>query len=376
MTQRYLGAISGTSVDGLDLALVQVTGDAVTIPAGAVKAFPDSLAKALRALAEPGPNEVFRVGATDAALGEFIGHAALGFLAELDIPPNAVRAIGSHGQTIRHHPEAELPFTVQIGDANRIAEITGIDTVADFRRRDMAAGGEGAPLTPLFHGALFRHEVRDRVVLNLGGIANVTILPAASRSILGFDTGPANALMDAWVQHAFGERYDAGGERASGGTSIPALLDALLADPYLNREPPKSTGKETYNLDHVQRTCRTAGIEAESAAADVLATLAEFSAASIAGALARWGPANGDLITAGGGRLNRHLMSRIAHHAATFHVTKSDDHGIHGDHLEAAAFAWLAHRTLEGLPGNAPEVTGASAHRILGAIHLGQEAAP
>ena len=370
MTQ-YVGAISGTSVDGLDLALVQVTADGVTIPAGAVHAFPESLAANLRALAAPAPNEVFRVGVADAALGEFIGQAVLAFLAELDIAPETVRAIGSHGQTIRHHPEAEARFTVQIGDANRIAEITGIDTVADFRRRDMAAGGEGAPLTPLFHDALFRHEERDRVALNLGGIANITALPAASESILGFDTGPANALMDAWVQHAFREPFDQSGTRAASGTCIPALLGTLLADPYLDREPPKSTGKETYNLAYIQRNCRKAGVAADVAAADVLATLAEFTAASIAGALARWGPASGDLVTAGGGRLNRHLMSRIAHHAETFHVTKSDDHGIHGDHLEAAAFAWLAHRTLEGLPGNAPDVTGAKEPRVLGAIHPG-----
>ncbi len=370
MTQ-YVGAISGTSVDGLDLALVQVTGDAVTIPAGAVKAFPESLAGDLRALAAPAPNEVVRVGVADATLGEFVGEAVLAFLAELDIAPEAVRAIGSHGQTIRHHPEAEPPFTVQIGDASRIAEITGIDTVADFRRRDVAAGGEGAPLTPLFHGAMFRHEERDRVALNLGGIANVTVLPAASEGILGFDTGPANALMDAWVQHAFGEPFDQGGARAAGGACIPALLEALLADPYLHREPPKSTGKETYNLAYVERMCRTAGVDADCVAVDVLATLAEFTAASITRALAHWGPASGDLITSGGGRLNHHLMSRIAHHAETFLVTKSDDHGIHGDHLEAAAFAWLAHRTLEGLPGNAPEVTGASAPRVLGAIHPG-----
>ena len=370
MTQ-YVGAISGTSVDGLDLALLQVTGDSVTIPAGTVKAFPESLASNLRALAAPGPNEVFRVGVADATLGEFVGQAVLAFLAGLDIAPEAVRAIGSHGQTIRHHPEADPPFTVQIGDASRIAEITGIDTVADFRRRDMAAGGEGAPLTPLFHGALFRHEERDRVALNLGGIANVTVLPAASESILGFDTGPANALMDAWVQHAFREPFDRGGARAASGACIPALLEALLADPYLQREPPKSTGKETYNLSYVERICRTAGVDADGAAVDVLRTLAEFTAASIGRALANWGPGSGDLISSGGGRLNHHLMSRIAHHAETFHVTMSDDHGIHGDHLEAAAFAWLAHRTLEGLPGNAPDVTGAKAPRVLGAIHPG-----
>lgn len=368
---HYVGAISGTSVDGLDLALVRVTGDAVTISAGAVKAFPESLAGNLRGLAAPGANEVFRVGVADATLGEFVGQAVLGFLAELGIAPEAVRAIGSHGQTIRHHPEAQPPFTVQIGDASRIAEITGIDTVADFRRRDMAAGGEGAPLTPLFHSALFRHEERDRVALNLGGIANVTVLPAASEAILGFDTGPANALMDAWVQHAFREPFDQGGARAASGTCIPSLLEALLADPYLRREPPKSTGKETYNLAYVERACQTAGVAAERAGVDVLTTLAEFTATTIVRALANWGPAGGDLVASGGGRLNHHLMSRIAHHAETFHVTKSDDHGIHGDHLEAAAFAWLAHRTLEGLPGNAPEVTGANAPRALGAIHPG-----
>ena len=349
-----------------------MAGDAVTIQAGAVKAFPESLAASLRALAAPGANEVFRVGHADAALGEFVGRAVLGFLREFDVTSEHVRAIGSHGQTIRHHPEAKPPFTVQIGDAHRIAEITGIVTVADFRRRDVACGGEGAPLTPLFHDALFRDEERDRVVLNLGGIANVTVLPAASESIVGFDTGPANALLDAWAQHAFDEPFDRDGERAARGKCIPALLEALLADPYLDREPPKSTGKETYNLAYIQRLCHKTGAESDSAAADVLATLAEFTAASIAGALARWGPASGDLIVAGGGRMNRHLLARIAHHAGTFHVTKSDDHGIHGDHLEAAAFAWLAHRALEGLPGNAPEVTGAKAPRILGAIHPGR----
>ena len=372
--RQYVGTISGTSVDGLDLALVQVAGDVVTIVAGAVKPFPASLASALRALAAPGKNEVYRVGAADAALGDFIGHAVIEFLAERSIAPTAIRAIGSHGQTIRHHPEAELPFTVQIGDANRIAEITGIDTVADFRRRDMAAGGEGAPLTPVFHDALFRHESRDRVALNLGGIANVTVLPAASPGILGFDTGPANALMDAWCQHAFNEPFDRDGARAATGTSIPALLEALLTDPYLGRKPPKSTGKETFNLAYVQRMCRNAGIDADRQATDVLTTLTEFTAASIGAALAQWGPKAGDLIVSGGGRLNEHLMSRIAHHASAFEVAASDAFGIHGDHLEAAAFAWLAHRFLEGLPGNAPAVTGAKARRVLGSLHPGSVA--
>lgn len=366
---QYVGSISGTSVDGLDLALVEVRGDAIAISAGTVKSFPDSLASALQSLAAPAENEVFRLGSADAGLGEFIGHAVLEFLAELDIPPSAIRAIGSHGQTIRHHPEAGLPFTVQIGDPNRIAEVTGIDTVADFRRRDMAAGGEGAPLTPVFHDALFRHETRDRVALNLGGIANVTVLPAASKGILGFDTGPANALMDAWCRHAFDEPFDRGGERAASGSSIPALLEALLAHPYLAREPPKSTGKETYNLAFVQRVCREAGVDAEGKSVGVLTTLTEFTAASIAGALAKWGPETGDLIACGGGRLNHHLMSRIAHHAVGFELTTSDTLGIHGDHLEAAAFAWLAHRFLENLPGNAPEVTGAKAPRVLGGLY-------
>lgn len=368
---RYIGTISGTSVDGLDLALLQTTDGAVTIAAGAVKPFPASLATALRTLAAPAENEVYRVGAADAALGAFIGHAVLEFLSDLGLPPSAIRAIGSHGQTIRHHPEAELPFTVQIGDPNRIAEVAGIDTVADFRRRDMAAGGEGAPLAPLFHDALFRHETRNRVALNLGGIANVTVLPAASADIPGFDTGPANALMDAWCRHAFDEPFDKEGERAAGGTSIPALLKALLTDPYLPRKPPKSTGKETYNLAYIQRMCSKAGVNADRQPVNVLTTLTEFTATTVANALAQWGPPNGDLIASGGGRLNHHLMSRIARHANDFQVTTSDALGIHGDHLEAAAFAWLAHRFLERLPGNAPQATGAEAPRILGALHPG-----
>ena len=365
---RYVGVMSGTSVDGLDVAVVDMTTGAPRITESTTVALPDALAVALVALSSPGADEIDRTGACDAAFGEFIGQAVLGCLDTWGISPVDIRAIGCHGQTIRHRPDSTPPFTVQIGDPNRVAETTGIDTVADLRRRDMAAGGQGAPLAPLFHDALFRDADRHRIVVNVGGIANATMLPAASDAILGFDTGPGNALLDAWFRHCTGEPYDRGGVWASQGEVAPKLLEALTHDAFVSRAPPKSTGKERYNLDYVIRMSAPFDYPPE----DVQATLLEFTAWSIATAVERWGSGTGDVVVCGGGRHNHALMGRLAANLPGHEIFRSDDLGVDGDGLEAAAFAWFAYRTLSGQPSNVPAVTGAKGLRVLGAIYPGR----
>lgn len=364
---RYVGVMSGTSVDGLDIAVVDMSTGAPRITESTTVALPEELAATVVALISPGDDEIDRTGACDAVLGEFIGRSVLECLEHWTIPPGDIRAIGCHGQTIRHRPDSKPPFTMQIGDPNRVAEITGIDTVADLRRRDMAAGGEGAPLTPLFHDALFRDADRHRVVVNIGGIANATMLPAASDSILGFDTGPGNALLDAWSRHCRDEPFDRGGAWASQGEAAPKLMAALTRDAFVSRAPPKSTGKELYNLDYVIRMASPF----DSPPEDVQATLLEFTAWSIANAVGRWGPGTGDVVVCGGGRRNHVLMRRLAANLPGYGILRSDDLDVDGDGLEAAAFAWFAHRTVTGQPGNAPAATGAKGPRVLGAVYPG-----
>lgn len=367
---KYVGVMTGTSMDGLDVAVLDTGTAPPVIVAAATVPLPSDLGRSLARLAVPGDGEIDRLGVADAALGEFIGRSVLDCLASWNIAADDVRAIGSHGQTVRHRPAADHPFTLQIGDANRIAEITGIDTVADFRRRDMAVGGQGAPLAPLFHEALFRHRARHRVVLNIGGIANATVLPARTSTVTGFDTGPGNALLDAWSRHCRDEPFDRDGAWGAGGQVMAPLLAVLQGDPFVRASPPKSTGKETYHLDYVHRAQQRATHNHDAIdAVDVQATLAEFTAWSIAFALRRWGPGSGDVVVCGGGRHNADLMGRLGRHLGDFDLAASDDLGVDGDALEAAAFAWFAHRTLLGKPSNAPAVTGASGNRILGAIH-------
>ncbi|MCY4058307.1 MAG: anhydro-N-acetylmuramic acid kinase [Gammaproteobacteria bacterium] len=362
---RYVGVMSGTSVDGLDVAVVDMSTGVPRITESSTTALPAAMAAALVALNSPGEDEIDRAGACDAAFGEFIGRTVLECLETWRISPRDIRAIGCHGQTIRHRPDSTPPFTMQIGDPNRVAETTGIDTVADLRRRDMAAGGQGAPLAPLFHDALFRNAERHRIVVNVGGIANATMLPAASDEILGFDTGPGNALLDVWCRHCKGEPYDRGGVWASEGAVAPKFLKALQNDGFVSRAPPKSTGKELYDLDYVLRMSKPFGSRPE----DVQATLLEFTAWSIANAVERWGPGTGDVVVCGGGRHNHALMSRLAANMPGHETLRSDDLHVDGDGLEAAAFAWFAYRTLSGQPSNVPTVTGAKGPRVLGAIY-------
>jgi anhydro-N-acetylmuramic acid kinase len=365
----YVGVISGTSVDGLDLTLLEIDDEIRFLRSETI-----SLAAPLRdqllALGQPGADEIDRLGAADQQLGRAIGIAINDFLAAAGVDPAAVAAIGSHGQTVRHRPDGPAPFTLQIGDPNQITEITGITCVADFRRRDMAAGGQGAPLVPPFHSALLRTDHEHRVVLNIGGISNITVLSAGlllagqDNPVTGFDTGPGNGLMDAWIAACKQQPFDVDGSWAAAGRCDAGLLGELLSDRYLNREPPKSTGREHYNLDWLKQRMRGHSL----AEVDVQSTLLEFTAVSACNAIGRWAPECQRLLVCGGGRNNGSLMKRLAA-LAQCPVETTDHNGVDGDGLEAGLFAWLAHRNLEGLTGNEPTVSGATGSRILGAVY-------
>ena len=356
----YLGAMTGTSVDGLDLALIEVAGPAVNLVAQRTFPLPNTLRETLLKLGQGVNDNLDALGEADTELGRFIGETALGFIISQGLSAHAVRAIGSHGQTVRHRPNDRNAFTLQIGDPNHIAELTGVATVADFRRRDLAAGGQGAPLAPGFHAALFSHAQERRTVLNIGGISNITRL---GTPLLGFDTGPGNALMDPWCTKHLGAAFDESGAWAATGQVDEALLASLLSDPYLAQAPPKSTGREHYNLDWLSERLRSA-LRPE----DVQRTLLELTAASITNAIATWAPETDRIIVCGGGRLNRLLMQRLAA-LAKASVDTADEHGWNGDAIESGVFAWLAHQRLNSAPANVPSVTGAAGPRVIGAIY-------
>lgn len=361
----FIGTISGTSVDGLDIALIDLS-DAVRLAASTTMPFPDALRSDLLATGQPGNDDLDHIGALDAALGRFIGEAIGDFLRSQGLASEEIVAIGSHGQTIRHRPDGPNAFTWQIGDPNRIAELTGITTVADFRRRDMAAGGQGAPLVPAFHQALFSDASEPRVVANIGGIGNITHLPGDGSPLTGFDTGPGNALLDAWCERHTGSAFDRDGAWGRSGTLDDSLLEAMLAEPYLARRPPKSTGREVFNLPWLERFS-----PAGRAPVDVQRTLVEYTARTLLDAIARWAIPARRLIVCGGGRLNGFLLERLAT-LADMPVVPSEALGFDGDAMEAAAFAWLAAQRLDGSLGNAPGVTGASGARVLGAVYPGR----
>ncbi len=362
----YVGSITGTSVDGLDIALLDLNAGIRLLGAGTTE-FPETLRTTLLALGQPEHDDLDEIGEVDAALGTFIGEAILEFLEEREVEPAQVTALGSHGQTIRHRPDLSHPFTWQIGDPNRIAEVTGITTVADFRRRDMAAGGQGAPLVPAFHEALFRTPEESRLLLNVGGISNLTLLPAdPAAAVTGFDTGPGNGLMDSWFARHQGGAFDADGRWARSGEVVTELLEVLLADPYLQRTPPKSTGREVFNLAWLEQQA-----DLQWQAQDVQRTLLEYTAVSVAQAIDRWARPVDRLVVCGGGRLNAFLMERLAENIRLPAQT-SEALGFDGDAMEAAAFAWLAARRMDNLPGNAPAVTGAAGSRVLGAVYPGR----
>ncbi|RMD78325.1 MAG: anhydro-N-acetylmuramic acid kinase [Gammaproteobacteria bacterium] len=355
-------------MDAVDAALARFPAEGrVELVAARAHPLPEALRAELRALAGGTEGELERLARADRALGELLAEAALALLAEAGVGPAAVAAIGSHGQTVRHLPGVA---SVQIGDPARVAERTGITVVADFRRRDLAAGGQGAPLAPAFHAAVLRRPGRERAVLNLGGIANLTVLPADPRApVLGFDTGPANTLLDAWARRHLGRPYDAGGRWAAGGRVHPGLLERLLADPYFAAPPPKSTGPEHFGLGWLEEAlARTPGA-AGLAPRDVQATLCELTAATVAQAVEAHAPKAEELLLCGGGVANAELLRRLAERLPGRRVLPTDAAGVPARWMEALLFAWLARQTLAGRPGNLPSVTGARRAVVLGAVH-------
>lgn len=364
----FLGLISGTSADGIDAALVRFDDDHAharpTLLHGHTHAWQPALRARLVALGQQAQMLTLdEVGELDVRIGHAFAAAALATLRDAGLARRDVAAIGSHGQTLRHRPHGDAPFTLQLGDAHAIAERSGIPVVADFRRRDVAAGGHGAPLVPAFHAAALHEPGEDRAVLNLGGIANLTLLPAQG-SVRGFDTGPANGLMDAWCERHSCRPYDAGGAFAAQGQVDGALLARLLAEPWFAAPPPKSTGRDRFHLDWVE-----AALAGNEAPADVQATLLALTAHSVAAALQATQPGTRRVIACGGGVHNPLLMAALADAMPEAVIESSAAHGLDPDFVEAMAFAWLAREHLAGRPGNLPAVTGAAGPRVLGALY-------
>ncbi|MFO7857425.1 MAG: anhydro-N-acetylmuramic acid kinase [Ectothiorhodospiraceae bacterium] len=360
----HIGLMTGTSMDAVDAVAL----DAASVHVVACHSVP--LPPELRGelLAVDADTPLAQVMALDARMADVLASAVSELVSTAGLDPTAIRAVGSHGQTVWHAPDAAPPGTLQLGDPNRLAQQTGFTVVADFRRRDIAAGGQGAPLAPAFHQAFFADPAEDRVVVNIGGMANITCLPARSQPdrVTGFDTGPGNALMDDWCRRHRGTAYDADGAWAAGGTVADRLLDELLDAPYFQRTPPKSTGRDAFNLDWLEAF----GVAAYDPG-DVQATLAELTARTIADGVRASLPGARRILVCGGGARNSHLMGRLRVALPNCSVTATDGAGIPCQWVEAAGFAWLAAATLAGRPGNVPAVTGARTPVPLGGIYRG-----
>ena len=354
----YIGLMSGTSLDGIDGVLTSFDGllHAAYLP------FPDDLRKELLALQAATDDEIHREALAANRVAMLYAECVNKLLKDAGIDASQVKAIGAHGQTIRHRPE--LGYTRQINNPALLAELTGIDVIADFRSRDIAAGGQGAPLVPAFHQAVFGKAGTTRVVANTGGIANISVL-RADGSVLGYDTGPGNVLLDGWAATHLRKPYDENGQWAASGAVQPTLLDALLAEPYLSLPAPKSTGRDLFNAAWLQQKLHSF---AAVTPADVQATLCAFTARTLADAITRDAPEAEAVYVCGGGALNGQLMTSLQE-ALRKTVMSTEALGIAAMHVEAIAFAWLAARFCERLPGNLPVVTGARGPRILGALY-------
>lgn len=360
MQELYIGLMSGTSADGIDAALVDFSHTQPKLVASYYQEYAPELRQEILDLCHPGTNEINRLGNLDVKLGKAFADAAKKLLK--NIPPDQrVRAIGSHGQTIRHHPSQQ--FTLQIGDPNIISAETGITTVADFRRRDIAHGGQGAPLVPAFHHHIFAKDNKNQAIVNIGGIANITMLPSAG-NIFGFDTGPGNTLLDAWTETHLNQSHDKNGNWAAQGKVNVDLLNDLLSDPFFKKPHPKSTGREYFNLQWLQNF-----LVQPIQSVDVQTTLVEMTARSILDAISQY-ISEGDVLICGGGVHNAFLMSRLKSLGKGFTVDSTQKFGIDPDWVEAMAFAWLAKQTLDKKPGNIIAVTGAKQPAVLGGVYF------
>lgn len=361
----FIGIMSGTSLDGVDAALVAHTGDAFQQIDQAFVPYPATVKQTLLALHEPANNELHVAAMMANTLAALYADAVQKLLAQSGLPAAEITAIGCHGQTIRHCPD--LPeaqaYTLQIGNHARLAELTQISVVGDFRSRDIAAGGQGAPLVPAFHQAVFASASRNRAIINIGGIANISWLPATGQ-VTGFDSGPGNMLLDQWTQQHTGQAYDANGDWSAGGQVNDALLQAMLAEPYLALAAPKSTGRDLFNQQWLARHLQAIADRPQN----IARSLVELTAVSIADAITRFCPNTDEVYVCGGGAHNSLLMTRLSALLGCA-IEPSDKLGVDADWVEAVAFAWLAQRCIDGLSGNLPAVTGAHGPRVLGAIY-------
>jgi len=375
LSELYIGLMSGTSLNGVDAALLDLEHYPPKLIATHKDKIPEPLRKNILTLCHSKSFKVNLFGKTDVELGELFAEITLALLSKTKLNASDILAIGSHGQTIGHFPDSTPPFTLQIGDPNVIAAKTRITTVADFRRRDMALGGQAAPLAPAFHHYLFQQRSKDLCVLNIGGIANITFLPNnRNKPITGFDTGPGNVLMDMWCKKNKNKSYDQEGKWALTGKPNQDLLEILLNDSYFHKSAPKSTGREYFNLKWLQS--KQTSLNLSVAAEDIQATLLELTARSISSAIKKalkqptLAYALQTIWVCGGGAYNTALMKRL-NELCSCDVYSIKEQGIDPDWIEAAAFAWLAQQTLLCKPGNIPSVTGAKSPSILGAIYKG-----
>ena len=368
--ERYVGLMSGTSLDGVDAALVEFSSaTSFTVTDTLFTPYSAKQQSDLFALFTPGNHEIDAMGQLCRSLGAFSATAVNNLVQKAGLQPEDICAIGSHGQTIRHRPELTLPFSLQIGDPNTIAHNTGITTIADFRRRDIAAGGQGAPLAPAFHHAIFHNRSENRVIINIGGIANITWVPSDKNLLCtGFDTGPGNGLLDLWCKKHTGRSFDNQGEWAKSGTVIENLLQELLAFQYFDSPPPKSTGKEQFNEEWLNRYLEPYRTNKPE---DIQATLLELTVTSLIKAISTYCNKVSNLYVCGGGALNTYLMERLTD-ASGIPTSSTQNLGVDPEWVEAIAFAWLARQTKHNLTGNLPSVTGAKQPVILGGVYPGK----
>jgi len=364
----FIGVMSGTSLDGIDIAIIDFADDSMQLLAAETFPFSDSLRLDLLKLINSGRTHLQQLGQIDMALGHAYSDAILQLLSETHIKAEDINAIGCHGQTIYHAPDAAYPFSMQIGNAHVVAEKTGIDTIADFRQRDMVLGGQGAPLVPAFHQALFHDAKCNRVIANIGGIGNITVLPADStQPVSGFDTGPGNVLLDQWYQQHHNDLYDENGQWARDGEVNQALLKLLMSDPFLRQSAPKSTGREHFNLNWL--TEKLTEFDTPIKARAVQKTLLQMTANSISDAILQYAAETDEVYVCGGGAHNAVLMQALTNALPTMSVDTTAALGLAPDWVEACAFAWLAKQTIQHQTGNLPAVTGASKPTILGAVY-------
>jgi anhydro-N-acetylmuramic acid kinase len=368
----YIGLMSGTSSDAIDAVLIK-THPHIELIATHSSPIPTELQQQIHQVSDPQKGTIDQLGHLDHQLGNAFAHAVLELMSIANISPKMIIAIGSHGQTIRHRPSPNPhPFTLQIGDPNIIAEKTGITTIADFRRRDIALGGQGAPLVPAFHRAVFSTEKIDRAIVNIGGMANITWLPQSQleSEVIGFDTGPGNVLLDAWIQQHLQQRFDHNGNWAAQGKLNKPLLDLLLTEDFFQQSPPKSTGREMFNLTWLEN--RLESFNQIVSAVDVQRTLLELTVKTIADSIQTLSTHRKEIFVCGGGVFNRLLMQRLEDLLTPNAVASTTILGIEPQWIEAMAFAWLAYRRMENKSGNICSVTGAKEPGVLGAIYFGR----